>query len=492
MIDHKGWREVSALRASKPANKIATTPSRAWLMNIGPSGLRSENRSLPDDPNVSHLQLLLSFLESLLLVMTLLFVSAPCHAQQQVTLRKIEFIGLKRLTPQQVIDASGLKVGDKVDRDKIDAAANKLLQSGLFRRLGYKLRTTANEATVTFEVEESAKGLPVVFENFVWFSEEEILAAIKADLPYYDGTSPAAGPTADKIAAALQKLLNRKNIPGQVESVPNVTKDRQELVFSVKGNRIPVCALHFPGASAIPEPELIKISQPVLKTDYSKKDIDAFTASTLVPFYRRLGHLQAQFEPLTVTPTNSPQCAGGVEVTIPVEEGPRYQWAGSVWDGNDKLTVTELATALGMNPGDLADGTRIDNGLKKVREEYGHRGYLTARVKAAPEFDDGASRVRYRFDVLEGPRYFMGKLIVNGLPADEADQLKTKWTLGTNSVFDDSYVETFRQNGLREFMTDLARRSPTVRMIVEVETRPDSQKQTVDVIVTLKHAGARN
>ena len=432
-------------------------------------------------------------LKSVPLVLTLLLASgSPGLAQQQVTLRRIEFVGLKRLSPQQVIDASGLKIGDKVDRDKIDAAAGKLLESGLFRRLGYKLRTAGTEATVIFEVEESAIGLPVVFENFVWFSEDEILAAIKADLPYYNGTSPAAGPTADKIAAALQKLLERKNIPGHVESFPNVTKDRQELVFSVKGTRILVCTLHFPGASAIPERELIKTSQPVLKTDYSKKDIDAFTANTLVPFYRRLGHLRAQFEPLTVTPTNSPQCAGGVEVTIPVAEGPRYQWAGSVWDGNDKLTVTELATALGMNPGDLADETRINNALKKVREEYSHRGYLSAQVKESIEFDDGASRVRYRFNIIEGPRYFMGKLIVNGLPAAEADQLKTKWTLGTNAVFDDSYVETFKQNGLREFMTDLARRSPNVRMLAEIETRPDSQKQTVDVIVTLKHAGARN
>jgi outer membrane protein assembly factor BamA len=492
MTDYIAWDIVPALRSSKLIKAIATTPLRAWLLPVDPSGLSSGNQPLRDYSKFFRQQLLHGFPKSVLLVLALLMVSGSlCHAQQ-VTLRKIEFVGLKRLTPQQVIDASGLKIGGKADRDTIDAAADKLMQSGLFRRLGYKVRVANNEATITFEVEESAKGLPVVFENFVWFSEEEILAAIKADLPYYNGTSPAAGPTADKIAAALQKLLDRKNIPGHVESFPNVTKDRQELVFSVKGTRILVCTLHFPGASAIPERELIKTSQPVLKTDYSKKDIDAFTASTLLPFYRRLGHLRAQFEPLTVTPTNSPQCAGGVEVTIPVAEGPRYQWAGSVWDGNDKLTVTELATALGMNPGDLADETRINNGLKKVREEYSHRGYLSAQVKESIDFDDGASRVRYRFNIIEGPRYFMGKLIVNGLPAAEAEQLKTKWTLGTNAVFDDSYVETFRQNGLPEFMTDLARRSPKVRMLVEIETRPDSQKQTVDVIVTLRHAGARN
>jgi len=423
-----------------------------------------------------------------LLVLALLLVSgSPCRAQQPVTLRRIEFSGLKRLPPQQVIDASGLKVGDRVTRDAIDAAADKLMQSGLFRKLSYRVRTTGNEATVIFQVEESVKGLPVVFENFVWFSEEEILAAIKADLPYYDGTSPAAGPTADKIAAALQKLLNRRNIPGQVESLPNVTKDRQELVFSVKGTRIPVCALHFPGASAIPETQLIKISQPVLKTDYSKKDIEAFIASTLVPLYRHLGHLRAQFEPLTVTPTNSPQCAGGVEVTIPVQEGPRYQWAGSVWDGNDKLTVTELATALGMNPGDLADAMKIENGLKKVREAYGHRGYLSAVVKESIEFEDGASRVKYRFNIIEGPRYFMGKLIIDGLAAADAEQLRAKWTLGSNAVFDESYVDDFRQTGLREFMAKLSQRSPSgTRVKSEVETRPNAQTQTVDVVISFK------
>jgi outer membrane protein assembly factor BamA len=422
-----------------------------------------------------------------LVLVLLLGSSSPCPAQQALTLRRIEFVGLKRLSPQQVIEASGLKVGDKVNQERIDAAAAKLVQSGLFRRLGYKVRTTGTDATVIFEVEESAKGLPVVFENFVWFSEEEILAAIKADLPFYDGTSPATGPTPDKIAAALQKLLNRKNIPGQIDSLPNFTKDRQELVFSVKGTRIPVCALHFPGASKISESELIRTAQPVLRTDYSKKDIEAFTAKTLVPLYRRLGHLRAQFDELTVSTTNSPQCAGGVEVTIAVQEGPRYQWAGSVWDGNEKLTVTDLATALGMNPGDLADGSRIESGLKKVREAYANRGYLTTVVKESMEFDDAAGRVKYLFNINEGPRYFMGALIVNGLPAADAEQLKVKWTLGRNAVFDQSYLDNFRTTGLREFMMKLSQRSPNgARVRVEAETKPDAQTKTVDVVFNFK------
>ena len=79
----------------------------------------------------------------------------------------------------------------------------------------------------------------------------------------------------------------------------------------------------------------------------------------------------------------------------------------------------------------------------------------------------------------------MGKLIINGLPAAEADQLKTKWTLGTNAVFDDSYVEDFRQGGLREFIIKLGQRSGA-RVRVEVETKPNAQTQTVDVVISFK------
>src|SRR5262249_35692092 len=165
------------------------------------------------------------------------------------------------------------------------------------------------------------------------------------------------------------------------------------------------------------------------------------------------------------------------------EEGLTYRWAKSVWDGNDKLTVEDLATALGMNPGDIADGIKIDNGLKNVAKEYGHRGYLNATVKESIEYDDSNSSVTYRFNINEGPRFFMGNLIIKGLPPADAEQLKAKWTLGPNTVFDESYLDQFRQTSLREFMTTVMRSRPGTSKRVSVETKPDFQKQTVDVLI---------
>jgi len=414
------------------------------------------------------------------------------YSQQAAKLDRVQFTGLKKLSADQAIELSGLKIGQTIDAGVLDAAAATLLQSGLFKRLGYSVHSPNGRATVTFAVEESAIVLPVAFENFVWFSDEDILAAIRRDVPFFNGTAPATGDTTDKITADLQRLLNSRNITGHVESFPNVTKDKLELVFTVKGAKIPVCVVRFPGAAAIPEAQLMQASRPLLSTEYSRKDITAFVDTRLTPLYRRLGYLRAEFQPLKFMLTNSPQCAGGVDVSVPVEEGLSYRWLRSVWDGNEKLTIEELATALGMNPGDLADGTRIDDGLKKVAEAYLRHGYLSATVKETVEYDDGNSGVIYRFSIVEGARSFMGKLIIKGLPAEEEEHLRSKWTLGSNAVYDQTYVDDFEQKGLREFIVGLAQRAPgSRRPRVGLTTKPDPQKQTVDVIISFNQAQNR-
>ena len=421
-------------------------------------------------------------------LLALMLLLLPATAQQRQTLGRLEFVGLKRLNRDQVVAMTGLRVGQVVDAQVLDTAAGELLKTGLFRKLSYRVHNSPNnQAIVTFQVEESAVSLPVVFENFVWFSDEEIVAAIRKDVLYFNGTSPASGEVPDRIAAALQRLLSEKHITGQVDYLPYISKDKEELLYSVKGARIPVCSLHFPGASAVPEADLVKASQPLFKTDYSKKDIATFAPLNLLPLYRHRGYLHAEFQPPSATLEASAQCSGGVNVTIPVTEGSSYRWAKSIWDGNDKLSVEDLATALGMNPGDIADGVKIDAGLKNIARAYAQRGYLTPTIKESPEYDDAASLVSYRFNITEGPRYFMGNVIITGVTPTEAEELKSKWTLGPNAVFDESYLEQFRQGPLRDFIRAKAQRSRIgARPDVEVSERPDAQKSSVDIVIAFK------
>jgi len=426
---------------------------------------------------------------SALVLLVTLFACASMVSAQAGRLTKIDIVGLKRIPSEQVVAASELKIGQNVDPGVLDAAATKLMQSGLFKKLTYRVHGRAGEITVIFEVEEANRSLPVVFENFVWFTDEELASVIRNDIPFFNGTAPEAGDATQKITQALQHLLNEKKIPGHVEMMAytDMAKGTQEFLFTVRGVKIPVCSLHFPGAEAVSEAELIKVSQPLINSDFSRKDISGFATYTLFPLYRRLGRLRAQFrEPAATKAENLTDCVDGVDVTVPVDEGIVYSWAKSDWSGNQSLPATELAAALGMKTGEIADGSKIDAGLKEVRKAYGGKGYLVVRIKESSQFDDSAHWVSYQFAVSEGPQYHMGALIINGLAPDLTQNLKESWTLQPGAVFDESYVEDFRLNAVARFIGTQMQRSLAFHATAQTVTRPDPQKLTVDVIITFK------
>jgi outer membrane protein assembly factor BamA len=427
-------------------------------------------------------------LRAILLLATLLTSASLSGAQQGARLSKIEVVGLKRIPAAQVIAASELKIGDAVNSGLLDAAATRLMQTGLFKKLTYRVRGTASQVAVIFEVEEANRNLPVVFENFVWFTDDELHDAIRNDIPFFNGTAPEAGDSTQKITQALQRLLNEKKIAGRVEMMPytDVAKGKQEFLFTVKGAKIPVCALRFPGAEAVPEAELIRASASLLNSDYSRKDIAGFANYTLFPLYRRLGRLRAQFqEPTPALAEGVPNCSGGVIVSVPVDEGAVYSWTTAEWSGNKSLSASELSAALGMKTGEIADGFKIDTGLKEVRKAYSRKGYVAIRTNEAFEFDS-AEHVTYRIAVQEGRQYHMGNLVINGLAPELTQELKQSWTLASGAVFDGSYADEFRLETLPRFIGTQMQRNLAFRATAQTETKPDEQKLTVDVFITFK------
>lgn len=427
---------------------------------------------------------------ALLLVVSSLPSCAPAlYAQEapaaQMRLSKIEVTGLQRVTESQVVEASGLELGQQVDVAALDAAAERLLGTGLFTRLGYRYRTKGVEAVVTFEVEESKaeRNIPVVFDNFVWFTDEELVRAVRDDLPAFDGKAPESSGAVASITRALERLLRARKIAGQVDYMPSadMAGGNAKHVFRVKGASVPICALQFPGASAITEKELVVNSTPLLKADYSQEFVEGFAEATLKPLYWQRGHLRATFRrPGATVAASAADCQDGASVSVPVEEGLAYSWDQAVWAGNAALTVAELDAALGMKNGEIADGLKINKALRDVREAYGRKGYIFLGLKPRQEFADETRRVTYGFDLKEGAQFRMGTLTINGLAAADANRLKEKWTLRAGDVYNASYVDEF----LKKNLMTVSR--PGTMQQLETSVKPDRQKLIVDVTLDFK------
>jgi outer membrane protein assembly factor BamA len=250
--------------------------------------------------------------------------AVPCRAQEQYTLRRIEVVGWQKLSPDQIIQTSGLEVGNTVTAAAVEAAADKLLKSGLFRSLSYRIRMADSDMTVIFEVVEK----------------------------------PAVPPAGEPL--------------GQIE-----------------------------------------------------------------------------------------------------------------WMGNQALSTIDLSAAFGLHPGEVAERVKIDKGLEAVKKAYARKGYVNTSIEEATTLDELKRRTNYRFTVREGQQYRMGALLITGLGPEDERRLKSRWTLAPEAVFDDSYLEDFRQTVMRPFVANLTQRTGT-RTRFEVNSRPNTQKQTVDVLITFK------
>ena len=422
----------------------------------------------------------------LLTIFLSLLLTTAVFAQTEPKIAKIETEGLKALTTETVIATSGLKIGDTFSVAALDAASERLLSSGLFKKVGYRTRNVAGNVTITFQLEELKGQLsPVVFDNFIWFSDEELTAAIKREVPSFSGSAPDVGNTNDAIKQALQNLLAERKLPGKVEY--HLTE--HDHLFRVTGVPMKICTLHFPGAQDVPEKKLIEATRSSMDPEYSRQSVQTFPKFGLYPIYRELGHLRASFGDPIAKPANKDGCEG-VDLTIPVDEGAVYSWVKAEWFGNQVLSTKELDDALGMKAGEVANGKKFDTGLKEVRNAYGKHGYILIRLNPAEEFDEGAPKVTFKIAITEGAQYRMGAVEFRGFSADDAFILNKKWGLRSGEVYDRSYAAEFLRTNAGEIMSRIARDRESQRKPVpnlSLNENVNSQALTVDLLVELKN-----
>ena len=441
---------------------------------------------LPAPHRVNTASAVVLFAACLLLFATAARAQQP--PQQSIKLDKIEFKGLERVKEPEALEKSGLTVGQTVSIDDVEAASNRLLESGLFTNLSYKLKGTTDKALLSFEVVERKWTMPVSFDNFVWFTDEELMAAIHRKLPAFDGTAPEAGGVTEQIKQALTELLGEHKIEGSVQydlSEDPVTKKVSHL-FSVKGPGLRVCKITYAGARAVPEETLVTKSGGIFDNDYSRAYTSGFVENNLLPLYHERGYLRAAFSPAKVVPEASPECKG-VTVSMTVDEGSIYVWNKAVWEGAEGLTAQELDAALGMKNREVANVVKIAKGLGNVRKAYGRKGYIAARVRPETEFDDTERSVLYRFRVTEGAQYHMGDLVINGLDEVSTNNLRGRWRLLHKDVYDEGYIDEFVRKSVGEFQRDAARAgNPLPALKVVSQAKADHDKHIVNVTLDIK------
>ena len=85
----------------------------------------------------------------------LLIICPHLFAQQTFKIAKVEFEGLNKLAPDEMVATTELKVGSTFELAALDAAAQRLVDSGLFKNVAYRTKSNRDQITITFVVVEA-------------------------------------------------------------------------------------------------------------------------------------------------------------------------------------------------------------------------------------------------------------------------------------------------------------------------------------------------
>src|SRR5262245_50779461 len=403
-------------------------------------------------------------------------------------LREVRCEGQKVLTETQVATLSGLQTGMQVGRAELQTAADKLVGSGLFSTVKYDFKTRVDGVTLTFHVAESPR-LPAYYDNFPWFGDSELNDAIRARLPFFDGTLPEGGSVVDEAAEAIRGLLaiHKLDYAVQHQVTANPLADGNIQQFSIEGAPLKIANLSFSDAALATNGGVQSRLVDIVGKPYSRIAIEVFLAEQVRPVYWKQGYLQVKLGPPEVRLSGPPaeKLPAEIPVFVPVNAGAVYHAGATSWTGNNVLSSISLESLLGSKAGAVADGMEFEGGLERIRDEYGGRGYLDVTLQPERSFNETAHTVSYKIAVTEGPQYHMGGWVITGVSTNGEQRIRTTFPITAGDVFDKTKYQDFLaalQNHAKEILGDLPIHYETVGHWL----RPDPERKTVDVLLDFK------
>ena len=355
--------------------------------------------------------------------------------------------GNHNYSSEQILKASGLKVGQTAGKAEFDAARDRLLATGAFETVGYRFAASENDRSkyaATFEVTEIAQVYPFHVEELPvkqaeveqWLAQKEPLFAAK--LP---ATAQSLARYSEHIEELLTKQGKAEKVVGKLSPEPGA-----DLAIVFRPARLPAVAeVYFHGNKSIDTRTLQKtVAGAAIGAIYTQRRFLQILDASLRPLYEEQGRIRVSFPKLEAEQAKN---VDGVAVTAEIQEGPVYNL------GKVRLTGAENEDSL-LHDGNFkseepANFTQINAGIAEIVRRLRREGYIHAEATPERTIDDEQKIVDLTIHLTPGPRFTMGKLTIIGLDIQNEPFVRKLWLLQPGKPFNGEYPDYFLKR-LRE------------------------------------------
>jgi outer membrane protein assembly factor BamA len=420
--------------------------------------------------------LALSFLTQLVAAQTAHKQSSKAVASDH-RLISIRVNGSQRYKPEEIVAATGLKIGEVISDDDLKKVTKELGETGLFTDVSYSYSYSGEGTKLDLQVADNEKLVPTHFENFVWFTDDELITRIKQHVPLFSGQVPVGGNLADQVSDALQALLLQHSLAARADYIregKGIDGPIDAVNFRANDISIQIADVSFPGAGPEEQAALAAAARKMHGTDFLRSSVIAYAKSTLLPVYLDRGFLKASFSDPQAKVSHEEKDETQVDVVLPVTAGAQYKISGFSWVGQKAFPVEKLQSMIHQQSGEPANAAKLNSDLEEIQKLYRTVGRMTASVKPEPDFDDTAGTVAYVLNVQEGEVFHLGDLEIQGVDSKIADRLRAAWALPETDPYDSSYLQRFIEQSWKLLPTG-------IDWTVSIHEAVNEKDQTVDI-----------
>ena len=130
----------------------------------------------------------------------------------------------------------------------------------------------------------------------------------------------------------------------------------------------------------------------------------------IVGYYQKEGYVRMKIAGVD----DEWDAGGGITKIVRIEEGQRFRLREIVFRGNDHFLRSEFLALMRNKEGSFVDYVGLEHDQEAIASKYRNTGFLDATVDGTLDFDEGKDTVVARFTFVEGPRYRLGTVIVQG------------------------------------------------------------------------------
>src|SRR5690242_431917 len=365
------------------------------------------------------------------------------HAAEPFVVRDIRVEGVQRTEAGTIFSYLPIKVGERVDDEKIAQAVKALYATGFFR----DVRLEAQGDVLVVVVQERPTISSITFVGNKEFDTDTIKKALKdigiAEARIFDRSA------LDRAEQELKRqYITRGYYGANVQTtVTPQERNRVAINFTIEeGDAAKIARINIVGNKAFSEKQLL--SEMTLTTpgwftwytkndQYSKQKLSA-DLEALRSFYQNRGYLEFNVDSTQVSITPDKE---DIYITLNITEGPKFTVGDVRIAGDLVVPANELERLIRIKPGDVFSRERLQASAKDISDRLGADGYAFANVNAAPELDRENAKASFTFYVDPGRRAYVRKINISGNSKTRDEVIRREFRQLEDAWYDGPRIE---------------------------------------------------